>query len=337
MGDPAADKSYRGVVGMKSLVARSGLFLLLIAGIGVGYTYRDRFDIALLQGWVDSVGVAGPLLFILIYTVATVLFLPGSILTLAGGAMFGPIWGTVYNLTGATLGASIAFLIARYLASDWVERKTGGRLARLKHGVEAEGWRFVAFVRLVPLFPFNVLNYALGLTKIRLLHFSLASLVFMLPGCFAYTWLGYAGKEALAGGEGMIQNGLMALGLVAVVAFLPVLIGRLRRGERYSVKSLQEAMEQNPQLLLLDVRGEEGFFGYQGHIAGAINIPLPELAERSDELAEYSHWTIAVIDSGKGGEAESAARQLVGQGYVAIHPVAGGMRAWEEAGYPVVR
>ncbi|WP_338063196.1 TVP38/TMEM64 family protein [endosymbiont of Riftia pachyptila] len=83
-------------------------------------------------------------------------------MTLAGGALFGPVLGTFYNLTGATIGAVLAFLIARFFTSNWVEQKTGGHLKRLKEGVENEGWRFVAFVRLVPLFPFNLLNYAVG-------------------------------------------------------------------------------------------------------------------------------------------------------------------------------
>ena len=163
-----------------------------------------------------------------VYAIATVFFMPGSVLTLAGGAIFGPVLGTFYNLTGATLGATLAFVISRYLASDWAQRKAGGRLKQLKEGVEAEGWRFVAFVRLVPLFPFNLLNYALGLTRIKLSHYLIASYLCMLPGAVAYTYLGYAGREAVAGGEGMIQKGLFALALLAVIAFLPRLIRRLR-------------------------------------------------------------------------------------------------------------
>jgi uncharacterized membrane protein YdjX (TVP38/TMEM64 family) len=169
--------------------------------------------------------------FILLYALATVFFLPGSMLTLAGGSLFGPVLGTFVNLTGATLGATIAFLISRYLASDWVEEKSGGRLKRLKEGVESEGWRFVAFVRLVPIFPFNLLNYALGLTRIRLLHYVIASYLCMLPGAIAYTYLGYAGREAVAGGEGLIQKGLLALALLAAVAFLPRMIAHFRRGD----------------------------------------------------------------------------------------------------------
>ena len=94
---------------------------------------------------------------------------------LAGGALFGPFWGSLWNLLGATLGATLAFLVARYVGGDWVERKAGGLLKRLIDGVDAEGWRFVAFVRLVPLFPFNLSNYVLGLTRIPLHQYVIAT------------------------------------------------------------------------------------------------------------------------------------------------------------------
>ena len=160
---------------MKGNVLRWILFLGLLGAIAVAFVQRDRLDAAALQQWVEQAGMAAPLLFMTIYALATVLFMPGSVMTLAGGALFGPVLGTFYNLTGATIGAALAFLIARYLASEWVEQKTGGRLKRLKEGVEREGWRFVAFVRLVPLFPFNLLNYALGLTRIPFWHYVVTS------------------------------------------------------------------------------------------------------------------------------------------------------------------
>ena len=214
---------------MKNKGYRLLLLALIVFGIAMAILYREHFDAQLLAQWIEDAGAAGPLLFILIYAVGTVVFLPGSVLTLAGGALFGPVLGTLYNLIGATIGATLAFLIARNLASDWVERKTGGRLKRLQEGVEQQGWRFVAFVRLVPLFPFNLLNYALGLTRLRLMHYIIASFLFMLPGTIAYTYLGYAGREAIAGGEGLIQKGLLALALLAVVAFLPRMIKMWRQ------------------------------------------------------------------------------------------------------------
>ncbi|HKJ09767.1 MAG TPA: TVP38/TMEM64 family protein [Gammaproteobacteria bacterium] len=204
--------------------------LLLGAAVVAALLLRGHVDGAALRRWLDGAGWWGPLAFVAAYAAATVAFFPGSILTLAGGALFGPLWGTFYSLTGATAGATGAFLVARYLAADWVARRSGGRLRRLMDGVDAEGWRFVAFVRLVPLFPFNLLNFALGLTRIRLLHYVIASYVAMLPGALAYTYLGYAGREALAGGPGLVQKGLLALGLLATAAFLPRFVMRLRRG-----------------------------------------------------------------------------------------------------------
>jgi len=213
---------------MKANLIRAILFVLIAAGITLAYLYRDALNAEALESWVANAGIAGPFVFMLIYIIGTVLFFPGAVLTLAGGAIFGPVWGTLYNLTGATIGSGIAFLLARYLASDWVEKKAGGRLAQLKNGVEEEGWRFVAFVRLVPLFPFNVLNFALGLTRIKFTHYLITSYICMFPGAVAYTYLGYVGREAAAGGDGLIQKGLLALALIAVSLFLPRIIKRMR-------------------------------------------------------------------------------------------------------------
>lgn len=204
------------------------LTIAIVAAVAWAFSNRDDFSTAAIEAWINGFGIWAPVLFVGLYALATVLFLPGSVISLAGGMLFGPVLGTLYNLTGATIGATLAFLTARYIASSWVERKSGGRLKALISGVEAEGWRFVAFVRLVPLFPFNLLNYALGLTRIKLLHYVLASFICMAPGGFAYTYLGYAGREAAVGGEGMIQKIMLALGLFAVVAFLPRLIKRIR-------------------------------------------------------------------------------------------------------------
>lgn len=217
---------------MHNKITRILLLAVIIAGTTLVVIFREAIDATALEAWVKDAGAVGPILFMLIYALGTVFFLPGSIITLLGGALFGPVLGTCYNLTGATLGATLAFLVARYLASNWVEQKTGGRLKQLKQGVEGEGWRFVAFVRLVPLFPFNLLNYALGLTRIKLSHYIIASYLCMLPGAIAYTYVGYAGREAMAGNEDAIQIGLLALALLAMVSFLPRLIRRLRQSPR---------------------------------------------------------------------------------------------------------
>lgn len=311
------------------------LFMIgLITGIVLAIVYRDRFDTAALEAWISDAGLMAPVVFMLIYALATVLFLPGSVITLAGGALFGPVLGTLYNLTGATLGAALAFLISRYLASDWVAGKAGGRTKQLINGVEGEGWRFVAFVRLVPLFPFNLLNYALGLTRIRFLHYFIATYVFMLPGAIAYTWLGYAGREAIGGGEGMIQKILIALALLAVVVFLPRIIGNIRRGPSIDIAELKRRIDSN-NVLVLDVRTAEDFVGEQGHIDCAVNIAVEELQQRINELSEYIERPIAIVCRTDRRSAK-AALLLAEQGFHDIHVVRGGMTKWREAGLPVI-
>jgi len=204
----------------KNTIFRILIFLVIVIGIALSIIYRDKIDVKGIESWVSDAGFIAPVLFMLLYAVATIFFFPGSLLTLTGGALFGPVLGTFYNLTGATLGASLAFLIARYLASDWASRKAEGKLKQLLDGVDNEGWKFVAFTRLVPLFPFNVLNYALGLTKIKFSHYLLATYTCMLPGAFAYTYLGYVGKEAATGGEGLVQKILLAIAFLVTVIYL---------------------------------------------------------------------------------------------------------------------
>ena len=318
-----------------SRLIRILLILGLLVGITLAIVYRDRFDAVALEAWINDAGVLAPIVFMLIYALATVLFLPGSVITLAGGALFGPVLGTFYNLTGATLGAVLAFLISRYLASDWIADKAGGRVRQLINGVEGEGWRFVAFVRLVPLFPFNLLNYALGLTKIRLLHYLIATYIFMLPGTFAYTYLGYAGREAIGGGEGLIQKILIALALLAVVAFLPRVIGNIRRGPTIDIAELKRRIDSNGTLVL-DVRTAEDFIGEQGHIDSAVNIAVEELTDRMNELTDYIERPIAIVCKTDKRSAK-AALLLTEQGFHDVHVVRGGMTKWIEANLPVIR
>ncbi|MFZ1575093.1 MAG: VTT domain-containing protein [Chromatiaceae bacterium] len=310
------------------------LALALAAGIALALRYRAHLDTAALSAWVATAGLAGPLVFMGIYAVATVFFLPGSLLTLTGGALFGPLWGTLYNLVGATLGAGLAFLVARYLAADWVQARAGGILKRLVTGVEAEGWRFVAFTRLVPVFPFNLLNYALGLTRIPFLHYLIATSVCMVPGALAYTWLGYAGREAASGGEALIQKGLIALALLAALAFLPRLVARLRQSAWLQVDQVKTRLESDEPLLILDVRTAADFDGEQGHLPGALNLPLEDLAARLEELGSDPERPIALFCRTDRRSAKAAAI-LARRGFAQAHVVQDGMTAWLDRGWPV--
>jgi len=316
---------------MKKLLQLT-VFVLLIVGISFAIAYREQINASELEAWVSDAGAAGPFVFMLIYIIGTIFFLPGSVLTLAGGALFGPVWGTFYNLTGATIGAILSFIAARYLAQDWVEKKTGGRLKTLKEGVEAEGWKFVAFVRLVPLFPFNLLNYALGLTKIKLLHYSIASYLFMLPGALAYTYLGYVGREAVAGDAEIIQKSLLALALLAIVSFLPSLIARLRAKPMMLVEELKQKLDTGEDILLLDVRNEEDYNGEQGYIQGSTLVPLEELPQRVNEFSDYIEKTVVMVCRTDRRSAKAA--QILGKnGFADVHVLKQGMTEWNKKGF----
>ncbi|MBI3993806.1 MAG: TVP38/TMEM64 family protein [Candidatus Lambdaproteobacteria bacterium] len=205
------------------------VLLVLVAAIALGVVYRAQLTQEMLERLLGRLGLWGHLAFVLIWFVAPALMLPGSILTLAAGALFNPLLGTVYTSLGSTAGATLAFLLARYLAGDWVARRAGGTLGKIKAGVEEEGWRFVAFTRLVPLFPFNLLNYAFGLTRIPLWVYVLTSWICMLPGTAGYVYLGYAAKEAAVGGPDLVRKGLWALAVFAVLVLLPLMLRRVRR------------------------------------------------------------------------------------------------------------
>jgi uncharacterized membrane protein YdjX (TVP38/TMEM64 family) len=189
--------------------------------------------------WVDRLGVWGPVVFIAGYVVAVIAFAPGSLLTLAAGAIFGLAHGAVYVFVAATLGASLAFLIARHLARGAIERRLAGnaRFAAIDRAVEAEGRRIVFLLRLSPAFPFNLLNYALGLTGVRFVDYLLAS-VGMIPGTLLYVYYGklVGDVAALAGGE-PVEKGpayyvVLGLGLLATVGVTALVTRAARRALR---------------------------------------------------------------------------------------------------------
>ncbi len=186
--------------------------------------------------WVQSLGPWGPVAFVVGYVVATVAFVPGSLLTLGAGAIFGLVQGVILVLAGATLGASAAFLVSRYVARTAVERRLAGnpRFAAIDRAVGEEGCKIVFLLRLSPVFPFNLLNYALGLTRVRFTDFLLAS-VGMLPGTVLYVYYGKVlGDVArLAGGARIERDAgyyvVLALGLLATIVVTTIVTRIARR------------------------------------------------------------------------------------------------------------
>jgi len=213
--------------GLNRLV-RLLVFLVLGAGLALVAKNWQLVHPQAVQEWVQSAGVFGPLVFVLLFAVAAVLLIPATVMVLAGGAMFGPLLGTVYNLIGATLGAVFAFLISRYLAREWAQRRAGQRLRFMMDGVRDEGWKFVLLVRLAGV-PYFVLNYALGLTPLGLLPYTVASALGMVASVIAMTYAGYVGFEAFSGGENLSGKIITAIALIALTALIPVMMRILRR------------------------------------------------------------------------------------------------------------
>lgn len=180
--------------------------------------YVDEF-----REWVAAQGAWGPVLYMLGYAVAAVAFVPGSALTIGAGAVFGLVEGTIYTLLGATLGAALAFLVGRYFAREKVQKKIAGdeRFAAVDKAIGRQGFKITALLRLSPIFPYNLLNYALGLTKVGFWPYTIASIA-MLPGTILYVYIGTIGGQAAeAAGEGAASAGkwaLLGLGLLATVA-----------------------------------------------------------------------------------------------------------------------
>jgi uncharacterized membrane protein YdjX (TVP38/TMEM64 family) len=198
----------------------------------VGAKYFRAQD--LLQAaldWVGTLGPWGPVIFVGIYIVATVVLLPGSVLSLGAGAVFGLVRGVAIVSLASTLAATAAFLIGRHLAREAVARRIArhDKFAAVDRAVAAEGWKIVLLTRLSPVFPFTILNYAFGLTRVKLLHYVLASWIGMLPGTVMYVYLGSlahvgAGPRARTPGEWA----LYAVGLVATIA-VTVFVTRIAR------------------------------------------------------------------------------------------------------------
>ena len=313
-------------------LTRIAILVLLAAGVGWMLTHHELLERSSIEPTLHALGIWAPISFIVIYAIATVVFFSGAILSLAGGALFGPVWGTLWNLFGATLGATIAFLLARTVAGEWVARHVGGRLRRLVNGVTAEGWRFVALMRLLPLIPFNLLNYALGLTGISLPAYVLTSAICMLPGAVAYTWLGYAGRSAAAGDTAGLRYGLLGLGVLATIAFLPRLVRRVRAKEVSWIESdeLLRRLAAGDQVMLLDVRQRDEFISPPGHLPGAVNVPLGEFAHRTLDLVRGKHPIVVICKSDR--RSARAAAELLASGFKDVAVLRGGTDGWHQRG-----
>jgi uncharacterized membrane protein YdjX (TVP38/TMEM64 family) len=214
---------------MEQLVAIAHLLSTVPAGFNLPELLRQA-----LQG-IENLGATGAIAFILLYIIATVAFIPGTILTLGAGAIYGTIFGSIYVFIGATLGATAAFLVGRYLAREWVAKKIASnrKFQAIDRAVGKEGFKIVFLTRLSPIFPFSLLNYAFSITKVTLKDYFFGS-VGMLPGTVMYVYLG-----SLAGSLATITSGdrpnnstviwiMRIIGFIATVA-VTVYVTRIAR------------------------------------------------------------------------------------------------------------
>jgi len=209
-----------------------GLIGFMVITGSIGFVYRDHLQIEHFRDFIEQAGWLAPFVFICIYSLLTVLMMPGAFLTILGGLLFGALWGSVINLAGALLGATGAFLVSRFLTQDWFRESAGNRLKTIMKGIEKEGWRYVALMRLIPIIPFNLLNYVLGMTTISLTHYFIASSIFMIPGTVAYTLLGSLGQDALVMGRVTVTKLLWVIALLAGLSALPWIYQKWRKNRR---------------------------------------------------------------------------------------------------------
>ena len=195
---------------------------LLIAG-GVYLNQQGIYSADILKNILTRHPVAAPLIFLLIYAIAPALFLPSIPVTLAAGFFWGPLWGVIFSITGATIGACLPFFLSRHLLQDFIRSKiSAGRWQWLQDKVNQHGWKAVAFTRLIPVFPFNLLNYLFGLTPIAFVQYLWSTFVFMLPACIAFVAFGSSLSELIL--RGNIQGVIIGIVIAGVAFLIPVLL-----------------------------------------------------------------------------------------------------------------
>lgn len=247
--NPAVTSPSEPTISKRGTVLKIAGALIAVVALGLAARFLPIAEwLESFNEWVAQTGAWGIVAFIAVYIVAAVLFAPASVLTLGAGFAFGILWGMIAVSIASTLGAAAAFLVARYLARDWVRKKLakGEKFAKVDQAVAEQGWKIVALLRLSPIFPYNALNYLLGVTGVRFWHFFFASWLGMLPGTLLYVYLGYAGRASLEAAATDEQNTLrlvyLGLGLLATVAVTIYVTWLARRAVRQET-DLDESKE----------------------------------------------------------------------------------------------
>lgn len=217
---------------------------ILLAGlIGTAYCvfnyteFGQSITIEALLDWITEYGAIAPLVYIVIYVLGTVFFLPGTFLSFVGAVLFGAYLGTLYVWTGAVIGATLAFLVARALGRPFVVELLGNRVGRLEQQIRDNGFRGLLIIRLLPIFPFPTINFASALTSIRLWDYVLATAIGIIPGAFVYQYLfAKFGRRILKDGlfrAEYLKDPELWVAIVMFAAF--ILVGKLL-ADRYQSK-----------------------------------------------------------------------------------------------------
>lgn len=219
-GNSAGRTDFWGKIGILSLLVAT-IIAIRITG-ATQYLEQEK-----LRTLIEASGTLAPIIYMLIYAIAPALFLPGLPITIAGGILFGPFWGVIYTIFSATAGACVAFLASRYLGRDWIKRKlTSPRWKKLDEMVEIHGWKAVALTRFIPLFPFNLLNYAFGLTNVKFSHYAIATFFCMLPACIAFIVFSSSLLEVIKGN--VTPTFFIGLLLIASVSSIPFIYNKMQ-------------------------------------------------------------------------------------------------------------
>lgn len=260
---PATNKHNKGLpTGLRTVT------VLLAAGvlIAAGALFDLQEQLRTLLNYIENLGPLGYVLFFAAYVAACVFFIPGSLLTLGAGAIYGVVAGTILVSISSTIGATAAFIVGRYLARDWVAGKIRGntKFSAIDGAVGKEGWKIVGLTRLSPVFPFNLLNYAYGLTTVRLRDYFLASWIGMLPGTIMYVYLGSLAKSLSTLGADCpdcertaLQWALYAVGLAATIAVTMLITRIARRSLKHALPSSSIASEAQQKNITRQERPHE--------------------------------------------------------------------------------
>lgn len=206
-----------------------GLFAIALVGVCLYSPVKLLFNEAFLTNELKQLGAAAPFWFVLLFTVALAVGLPGNVLAVAGGAVFGLTWGTVWSLLGSTLGAVVAFLLARYLLCQWIKQRFSQHpwFLQLNRTVAQYPFTVVLATRFTPLSPFSLVNFLFGLTDINLKTYLLGTILGLVPLTVAYSWLGMSGYGVLQGDDRLPLYWAMAF--LTALAVLPVVVKKPKR------------------------------------------------------------------------------------------------------------